>query len=247
MHGRLFDGIRITGALTLLLSLMIASNARGFHVEPMSYELAPSGHNSRITLQVRNTHARPIAVELDVYSRAMDKSGELEQTPEEEDFLVFPPQTMIDPGEAQAIRVQYIGAPDIEHTRVYTVAVRQVPVRDPDEETSGVEVVFSFGTAAYVVPPGSRADVRIREVSLTEDGKAVRIALANEGARHANLIEMDWLLTGANGTSQEFDEEVLETSLGNPMIYAGGQRLVEIPLEDEWNDTDVTLELRQGR
>lgn len=222
----------IAGAIAagMLFSSLGVGNAYAFRVEPMSYTLATSGNEARRTLRIRNTQTTPVAVEVLVQRRSMDEAGRLAHVPAEDDFLIFPPQTLVQPGASQAIRVQYIGDPEPDAARAYTIAVQQVPLEDPEDGTAAVEIVFRFGTAAYVVPRGARPNVRVEGADPATDERLLGVTLHNAGNRHANLQDFDWLLVESDGDEHALDPETIETVLGNPIIYPDHRRRIDLPV-----------------
>lgn len=217
-------------AASMLLSIIGIESAYAFRVEPMSYTLATTGGEARRTLRVRNTQTTPVAVEVIVQRRSMDEAGRLAHTPADEDFLIFPPQTLVQPGASQAIRVQYIGDPQPDAARAYTIAVQQVPLLDPEDGTAAVEVVFRFGTAAYVVPRGARPNVLVEGVDPVTDDRLIGVTLHNAGNRHANLQDFDWLFVESDGGEYALEPETIEPALGNPIIYPDHRRRIDLPV-----------------
>jgi fimbrial chaperone protein len=241
MKMRVLAGALIVGAL---FSVIGVESAQAFRVEPMSYTLAATGSEARHTLRVHNTQTAPVAIEVVVQRRSMDETGRMKHAPAADDFLVFPPQTLVQPGASQAIRVQYIGEPELDATRVYTIAVQQVPLQDTEDGTAAVEVVFRFGTAAYVVPRGARPDVRVTSVETPADGRLVAVTLENAGNGHANLRDFDWLLIDRDGDEHELDPETLETVLGNPIIYPDHRRRIDLPVPGAVQTDRVRIEVQ---
>jgi len=231
-------------AASMLLSIIGIDSAHAFRVEPMSYTLATTGSDARRTLRIRNTQTTPVAVEIIVERRSMDEAGRLTHAPADDDFLIFPPQTLVQPGASQAIRVQYIGDPQPDATRVYTIAVQQVPLEDPEDGTAAVEVVFRFGTAAYVVPRGARPNVRVEGAAPVTDGRMLAVTLHNAGDRHANLQDFDWLLVEPGGNEYALEPETIETVLGNPIIYPGHRRRIDLPVPGAVQTDGVRIQVQ---
>lgn len=228
----------------VLLLFAYATNAQGFTINPMSYTLEPSGDASRQTLRIENTFRYAVAIEIEVSRRSMDEAGQVSHMPAEEDFLIFPPQTRLEPGATQAIRVQYIGDPNLTETRAYTVAARQVPVRAPESDSASVQVVFNMGTAAYVRPRGARAEIDPVELQPADDEEFLRAVIHNRGNGHLNLQEARWIVRNGDGVEQQLDRETLQALLQNPVIYPGQSRHVLLP-KDILNDRSaVSLSIR---
>ncbi len=235
------------GLLTLALTLAISGAAQAFQVQPMSYVLEPSGEGSRQTLRIENSFRHAVAIEIEVSRRFMDESGQVSHEPAEEDFLVFPPQTRLEPGAIQAVRVQYIGDPALTETHAYTIAARQVPVRSPESDTATVQVVFNMGTAAYVRPRGARAELAPVEIIHSDDENQLIAVVHNRGNGHTNLHNALWSVRNGDGSEQTLDRETVQEMLNNPIIYPGHTRRIPLPAEVMGTGSDSTLSIRMSR
>lgn len=200
-------------AALFVLFFGFTSAAGAFEVSPMRMEMSPSGSGASTVITVRNTLAEPLAIEVDAADRIVAEDGTQTFEPNEEDFLLFPPQAFIQPGASQAFRVQYIGDPNPAMTRSYVINVSQVPVKEFDG--TGVRVVYRFGAAVYIHPKGAAPALSVEEVA-AEDGK-VRLKIRNGGNRLAHLTNDRVAITTPNATlSYEWDE--LRTQIGNPLL-----------------------------
>lgn len=237
-------GHSLRRAALLALVLLYSAGIQAFQVHPMSYTLEPAGDGSRQTLRLENTFRHAVAIEMEVSRRSMDEYGRVTHVPAEEDFLVFPPQTRLEPGATQAVRVQYIGDPALSETRAYTIAARQVPVRSPDSEAASVQVVFNMGTAAYVRPAGARAELDPVQLIVTDDEDGVTAIVHNRGNGHMNLHNALWSLRNGDGREQALDRDTLQELFNNPIIYPGHSRHVRLPADLVGDATEITLEVR---
>ena len=120
--------IRPPFCLWMMMLMAMPLPALAFRVEPMSAELASAGPQSKGEIRIENPHDHPITVELVSETRDFDANGKETRTPAEDDFLIFPPQTLVQPGKTQLIRYQYIGDPKISATKAYVINVRQLPI-----------------------------------------------------------------------------------------------------------------------
>ncbi|MCK8516028.1 fimbria/pilus periplasmic chaperone [Methylonatrum kenyense] len=224
----------ITAIIAAAVLLPIATS-QAFEVQPMRYILAPSGSDAQETVRVRNPTRNPLPLEITVRERSADEHGNPRERSGEDDFLVFPPQAEIQPGETQNFRVQYIGPPDLEQSKSYTVAITQLPVERPGGST-GVQVIFDVGTAAHVVPPGAESDLVVAGTSVSDaDDSVLTARLENRGNLFALLIDYRLELAGPNGETRSFeDEEEIEAIIGNPAIYPETTRYLRIPIEEDW-------------
>ena len=71
------------------------------------------------------------------------------------DLLVFPPQAMIQPGQTQTFRVQYVGDPDLAQSKHYYVTVAQLPVKLPEGQ-SAIQILYNFQVLVSVAPLGAK-------------------------------------------------------------------------------------------
>ena len=74
-------------------------------VSPILTDMAPAGRDSRSTVTVVNTGTTTLPVEIVVNRLELGENGELGLTPEDADFLIFPPQAMIAPGAMLLTRI----------------------------------------------------------------------------------------------------------------------------------------------
>lgn len=212
--------------------IIAAGTADAFRLTPMRYVLEPSGPGAEITLRLENTFAVDLPVEVEVYKRTVGEDGKEVRTSGEDDFLVFPPQSLVPVGAEQAFRVRYIGPPDIADMQSYVVVVRQLSIRDP-QVGSGVEVMLALGTAAYVSPPGATAKLTLSIADdLPRDGK-LAIWVRNDGNAYGYVDRFNIALASDDGTSAIVPAEAFAANLESPLVMPGSRRKLDIPVPDE--------------
>lgn len=216
-------------AATLLLAGSVAH--AGIRVEPMAYELTPSGTEARKDLRVENTGAQPTPVDIFVERREILPDGSEKRTPADDDFLIFPPQGILPPNGFQTFRVQYIGAP-ISKTVLYTVTVAQQPVDMSESGASGVQLLFNLGTLAAVSPTGAEPKIVIENVAPSEEAGKLRITAVNEGNRYSRLRTGRWTLTDGGGRSETLEGERLQEAISQPLIEPGTRRIIDLPVSE---------------
>lgn len=207
--------IKSAARIAALLALFgaFAGPAGAFEVSPMRVELSPSGSGASEVVTVRNTLAEPLAIEVYATDRVVAEDGAQTFPPNDQDFLLFPPQAYIQPGESQAFRIQYIGDPAPAISRSYVVNVSQVPVTQV--EGAGVQVVYRFGVAVYVNPKGSVAALSVDQAEAVKDGVTVKIR--NQGDRVA-FLSNDRIVLSTPGGSTELDGNELRAQVVNPIL-----------------------------
>ncbi len=216
--------------LGLLAAVIGAWPAEAFRVLPMTYDLAPIGSGATQVLRVENLGDRPLTVELYAERRDILEDGSERRTPADDDFVIFPPQSIIQPAETRAFRVQYLGEPRLERSVTYAVSVAQLPIELDGEAETGVQVVFAFSTLANVVPPGSRAVLEVREVRPDPAGGAVLVLVENTGTRYGRVTEGSWLIGNAAGAEATLAGEPLREAVAIGLVQPGTTRLIRLPV-----------------
>lgn len=217
--------------------------ALAWRVSPMVYDLEPTGQNSSKTLRVENQDEKPLPVELYAESRVILPDGKETRAPADDDFLIFPPQAIIEPGKSQAFRVQYIGSPDIKASKTYVVTVSQLPVDVSKIKGSGVQFVFKFGTSANVVPPGAQPVLKVLSASVADvkgQGHRVLISVENTGTSYARLNQGTWTIRNASGKTVTLAGDQLRSMLDMSMIQPGTRRDISFPVPADFQGNGVT-------
>ena len=225
---------RILWGIAAIGLAVSASSASAHRVYPMTYELAPTGSAASTVLRVENTTDRAITLEVVAEKRAWDELGAETRVPAEEDFVVLPPQMVVQPGQTQAVRVQYVGPPVVDDTAMYVIGINQVPVQDPNAST-GVQFVINFGTAAYVVPPGAQTDLKVVSVDpVAEQPGMMRVVLENAGSRYAPLGNTTFTFSNSKGQRMALSGDPLRESLVTSIVPSHGRRVFMIKASDEF-------------
>src|SRR3546814_16872507 len=80
--------------------------------------------------------------------------------PAHDDFILFPPQGVIEANGVQVFRAQSIN-PAIDRSKSYYITVRQLPVdltMEPGSSGAQLQVVFAFDVAMHTVPRGAESN-----------------------------------------------------------------------------------------
>ncbi len=203
------------------------SEALAFRVTPMVHDLTPVGNGSSVTLRIENTTTERLPVELFAQARTIKKDGSAELSPADDDFLIFPPQMVVEPNTIQSIRVQYIGDPNIEISKGYVVNVAQLPVEFDPENQSGVQFTFNFGVSINVVPLNAEPNITISESSVKNN--AVFVDVVNSGTAYTRLNNGQWIYR-YGGSEHVLEDEALREAINQPLIQPQTTRLIRLPL-----------------
>jgi fimbrial chaperone protein len=106
--------------LGLFLSLFLGLNlfnsplvlaGGNFKLEPIQVEFTPSGSLATQSFLFTSTGDKPVAIQLGMVTRESSLDGTEINTDADDQFLIYPPQLVIPPGEQQAVRVTWLGDP----------------------------------------------------------------------------------------------------------------------------------------
>lgn len=198
-------------------------------------------------MRVLNPDTEPMAVEVSVFLRTFDEGGETE-TPADTDFVVFPPQAVIDPQSDQAIRFQYVGDALDGRSKSYRVYITEVlaPLSEDAAEQSTVRFQSRYGASLHLVPRGARAEPRVAsaEPAMKQDGApALRVRIENEGGRYVYLNET---VISAGDFVFPMGDVMATQNAGLPIGPSMG-RTITLPLpEGASPDAPVEIALREG-
>lgn len=158
----------LVGSILIFLSLPAAA----MRVAPLVFDLIAAGPGSKKTISVTSGEAKPLPVELVITSVDLNPEGNhVKLTGGEDDLMIFPPQAVIPPGATQTFRVQWIGDPQLDTSRSYSISVNQVPVqidmpKDRQKIHTAVQVVLNFSVFATVRPIMGSSTFKVRSVGL---------------------------------------------------------------------------------
>lgn len=253
--------LKLFGAYLLCLLVLVSlvalpSRALASRVTPMIVDMEPTGRNSIARIELTNDADRDIAYEVQMMSGEISPKGELTLTPAEDQFIVFPPQAIVEGRSQQVFRVEYVGEDALDQSMIYYLSIRQIPVAFQPGQNQ-VQVVVNFNVLINVVPDGTQPqpDLRSaayveREVSMegvAEDDipevipveKGIAIDLGNTGNRYFFAGRATWSIsaktTAGETFSREFSGVEMSRIIGTGVVAPGKNRLFFIP-------TDVPLD-----
>jgi len=189
--------------LTAAACLASSEPSAAHEVQPMITTVTPSGSGANFRLMIRNTDAMPITLEVSPYRVAVDDAGVATRTAEDADVILFPPQTIVQPGAEQAIQVRYVGEPGVTEGRLYAIVVSQLPVdftkvNNSDSSQTQVKIGFDFVSHMVVQPASARAALTISPVTRQANGD-LSFEVSNTGDGVALLRNAEWKLTPSSG------------------------------------------------
>lgn len=223
----------LLGAAMIFAPAQVAQ-AQSLAVEPLFIETLP-GQSAAI--RVRNSSSVRQTVEVEIVERVADEKGEIVRRVAEDDFILFPPQGVIEPNSIQVFRAQSIN-PATDKSKSYYVTVRQLPV-DMSMAQGGngaqLQVVFAFDVAMHTVPKNAQpqatiasaipATANVSAVALDDPNRShdpavrakdpridvpgVEIHLRNEGNKYLYLHHYEYVISGKTAAGQTVDLPIL--------------------------------------
>ena len=225
-------------ALTMF-SAMVApyQAAQAMTVQPVVIDLQTAGRQMSQTITVENTFATPLPVELTVQELELGTDGVKQTGKDPGDLLVFPPQTIIAPGQTQTFRVQYVGDPALAKSKHYYVTVAQLPIKLPEGQ-SAIQILYNFQVLISVAPLGLKPKIEVQsaEVSVGKDGKAFpTLTVVNQSPAHGYLSNGHIHVTekdksGSQIFSKTISSAEIQQTMGFGLIGGGQTRRVAVPM-----------------
>gem|GEM_PF-128088 len=234
----------LAASVALIFSV---SPATAFNLIPMSADMTPAGADATTTFRVVNSTAEPIAVQISMHTRKMDLDGNDVLTDAEDDFLVFPPQMVLNPKESQVVRLKWIGDQKPSQEIAHRIIAEQVPVQLARAERGrgNINVLIRYLGSVYIVPKDAESEVEVEQVSAVKDSDGTRrleVICNNRGGAHTLLRDAELTVSSGNSNVQ-LDGEQLASLLG-ANILAGTKRRFYLPWPEGLADGPLEASLK---
>ena len=229
--------IAVKAALAFSI-LLGAGAALAMTVQPVVVNLTTSGRGMSQVITVENTFAQPLPVEIRVEELSLEANGVKGTGSDPGDLLIFPTQALIQPGQTQSFRVQFVGDPDLAKSKHYYATVAQLPVKLPEGQ-SAIQILYNFQVLVSVAPGGAKPALKIESAEVVRDqaGKAVAaLTLSNSSNAHGYLSRGRLRLVQKDGSGKEIFRRTLsgpevQQTVGFGLVGAGQTRRVVVPVE----------------
>ena len=221
--------------IALMIAITAASPALAMTVQPVVLNLTTGGRGMTQVVTVTNTFAYPLAVEMRAEELTVDANGVRSTGQETDDLIIFPPQALIQPGQTQTFRVQYVGDPALATSKHYYVTVAQLPVQVEQGQTA-VQVLYNFQVLVSVAPQNAKPAIRVEATEISnDDGHALPVVtFGNPAAAHGFLSDGRLRIVQRDATGREVFSRTLsapevQQAIGYGLIAAGQTRRVTLP------------------
>jgi len=224
--------------LSLFLFLLGVQPAFAFKLLPISRTFTPTGSGATQSYQIVNDKSERLAVQISMVKRQMDLAGQESYPEADDDFLVYPPQILLEPQQTQTVRVTWLGDPKPAKELAYRIIAEQLPIdleKPKDNQTKPVgqiKLLLRYLGSIYIRPANVKPDVVLDTVAPqkgTQGTDELAITLHNRGTARAVLKNLK-LQLASNGqrTAVGLNPEQLK-EMNNAVILAGNKRRFIIP------------------
>jgi fimbrial chaperone protein len=249
--------MRRTLTLSLILCMGIISTAvsfsqayASFSATPQIITLEPTGRKSQAWVSVSHLgdNDLPMAIEVRIVKRELDISGRVTHASDEtdENFVVYPAQMILYPGEMQMVFVQWAGSALPDKELVYSLIAENVPIdmksvkKEEEEKAKArieVRTLVRYEGLIFVRPSKVTPDVVVESanVEMDEAGKPHMILmLYNRGSARQKLTGMSLIVAPVQGEQVSVDKAVaykppLPKDQTTHSLYAGYRRRCVLP------------------
>jgi fimbrial chaperone protein len=228
--------------LNLLMPRSVLAGG-GFQLSPNGAVLQPIGPQASKDFYVTSTGDEPVAIQVRMVKREIMPDGKEVTSPEENDFLVYPTQIVLEPNERQLIKVVWVGDTDPSKELAYRAIVEQVPVNltPVKVDNSGgipvsITIVSTYVASVYVKPPGATAKVVLESASSQKSKEGTDqlvLNFANQGTAHELLSSnLKVTVTASSGQKVTLAGEQLKDVIAQN-ILPGNKRQFILPWPKE--------------
>ncbi|WP_120717441.1 fimbria/pilus periplasmic chaperone [Tsuneonella amylolytica] len=217
---------------------MPLAHADAMTVQPVVIDLETAGRGMSQVVTVENTFATPLPVELTVQQLELTDDGVKLTGVDPGDLLVFPPQALIQPGQTQAFRVQYVGDPDLSTSKHYYITVAQLPVKLPEGQ-SAIQILYNFQVLVSVGPQGMKADLAVTGSTVDTANAGHReplVTVHNNSAKYGYLSQGRLRVVAKDAAGKEVLRETMtgpeiQQRMGFGLVGGNQSRKVRLPVE----------------
>jgi fimbrial chaperone protein len=166
----------------LFVAVLSSLTAHAISFTPIEMDFSPTGRGSTQIFRLENTTPDPVAVEVSMKSRAMKLGGEDDLQDADDQFNIFPSQVVMQPGQVQSIRVQYIGSANLDREKAFRLIAEQLPIDVGQAPTNGgrMRLLVKYVASVYVLPSKLKAVLSVSKLDVLE-GKWLVITMQNRG------------------------------------------------------------------
>ena len=212
---------------------LLSLPAHAFRLSPMVVEFSPSGKGATQSVLLENPGKERVAIQLEVMKRKIDVDGNEDRSEASPDFVLFPEQLTLEPGQKRNVRLTWTGEAAPTTELPFRLVASQLPValqRPTNREDIQVNLKFilQYVASLYITPPGAKSKVVVEGASIKKEGTAA-LTVKNEGNSRRVLEGMHVKFFSGKEAYEVPAAEMKDTRAQN--VLAGGKRrlLLKVP------------------
>ena len=152
------------------LLLLIQGGLAAFTFSPISQEFTEGGKNSSHVFTITNdSPSERIAVKVSIFKRLVNEEGRESLEPCPGDFLIYPVQSILNPGDSRSVRIKWQGGTVGKREKAYRIIAEQLPVDFREDELhsdgAGIRFTFRYEGSLYVLSPGAEPDIQLLSIA----------------------------------------------------------------------------------
>lgn len=168
--------------------------AHAISFTPIEMDFSPAGRGATQVFRLENTTAEVTAVEMSIKARAMAANGDDQLTDADDQFNVFPAQVVLQPGQVQTVRVQYVGVATLDRERAFRLIAEQLPVDVGQAPQNGgrMRLLVKYVASVYVVPVNVKAVLSVTDTRIVTEGSRrwLQVTVNNDGGTRKILKDL---------------------------------------------------------
>lgn len=201
-----------------------------FELTPFSVTINSEGRDSSAFIKIKNKHDQAKAIQVNMVTREPDVfDKEKNNQDAEDDFLVYPPQFILEPNSTKLCKITWIGDPLTKRERSYRFIVDELDVDlNPKlEKKSGIRILMRYEGALYVKSADAeeaKVLVKTYKTFIDEEGnEKLSLTLLNNGGIHRLLLNAELSLSSDEGEETVLSSDKLKGLEGSNLL-AGRER-----------------------
>jgi len=200
---------------------------------------------SHLISSISNPGKKPIAVNISVADRIQDINGTESTHRESDDFIIFPPQFILQPDQEQAVTLKWVGDLQITQEKAYRIIVENVPYDDfvstwgEDTHSGTISFRYRIVKGIYTTNKNYMADIQVNTISKQGKTKLI-VILDNKGKKHQIIRFLKLKLT-QNAYSRTFSLNAHQLNDGGINILANSQHRIVLPYPQDFHPQDPII------
>lgn len=239
------NGIRQMGVglfMALMSVMILALPSHALRIELSNEVFNPTGRGSNRNLFVTNNTDKMMAAEIYAKRRSVDPQTGSDILIDEENFLIYPNQLLLQPGEQQVSTVTWLGEKNPSEELSFRIVVEQLNLdlgeQAGDNNSDSITVEFTALTkivkAAYVTPQGAEPKIVVTsaEPKLVDGKRLMIVNLENVGTAHQIIRDLKLSAKPVDGNGDDAGKAVVFSDKrfdGAFNMLSSGQRVFVVP------------------